>query len=117
MKGNQIPIKGTILFVLALLIIAACSRNPVTGKKELSLMSESKELALGKQSDPGIVASFGLYTDDKMQKFLNEKGQEMAAISHRAHLNYEFKLLDSPCLLYTSPSPRDKRQSRMPSSA
>ena len=31
------------------------------------------------------------------------------------------KLIDSlycrPCLLYTSPSPRDKRQSRMPSSA
>ena len=24
---------------------------------------------------------------------------------------------DIPCLLYTSPSPRDKRQSRMPSSA
>ena len=24
---------------------------------------------------------------------------------------------DKPCLLYTSPSPRDKRQSRMPSSA
>ena len=26
-------------------------------------------------------------------------------------------LLDIACLLYTSPSPRDKRQSRMPSSA
>ena len=26
-------------------------------------------------------------------------------------------VLDEPCLLYTSPSPRDKRQSRMPSSA
>ena len=25
--------------------------------------------------------------------------------------------LDMDCLLYTSPSPRDKRQSRMPSSA
>ena len=25
--------------------------------------------------------------------------------------------VDKPCLLYTSPSPRDKRQSRMPSSA
>ena len=25
--------------------------------------------------------------------------------------------INSPCLLYTSPSPRDKRQSRMPSSA
>ena len=30
---------------------------------------------------------------------------------------YLFKLKDSDCLLYTSPSPRDKRQSRMPSSA
>ena len=28
-----------------------------------------------------------------------------------------FDILSSPCLLYTSPSPRDKRQSRMPSSA
>ena len=26
-------------------------------------------------------------------------------------------LMEEPCLLYTSPSPRDKRQSRMPSSA
>ena len=27
------------------------------------------------------------------------------------------QVLSEPCLLYTSPSPRDKRQSRMPSSA
>ena len=37
-------------------------------------------------------------------------------------LELEFDPLDEdlkpyPCLLYTSPSPRDKRQSRMPSSA
>ena len=30
---------------------------------------------------------------------------------------YDDRLLVKPCLLYTSPSPRDKRQSRMPSSA
>ena len=27
------------------------------------------------------------------------------------------QIIQEPCLLYTSPSPRDKRQSRMPSSA
>ena len=32
-----------------------------------------------------------------------------------AHWNKAFNL--TACLLYTSPSPRDKRQSRMPSSA
>ena len=29
----------------------------------------------------------------------------------------DFIIVATPCLLYTSPSPRDKRQSRMPSSA
>ena len=32
-------------------------------------------------------------------------------------LQMEILRLDNGCLLYTSPSPRDKRQSRMPSSA
>ena len=32
-------------------------------------------------------------------------------------VGFQFLLLGCACLLYTSPSPRDKRQSRMPSSA
>ena len=32
-------------------------------------------------------------------------------------LSKKYKVRGIPCLLYTSPSPRDKRQSRMPSSA
>ena len=38
-----------------------------------------------------------------------------AAITYLENLTAD--LLFGPCLLYTSPSPRDKRQSRMPSSA
>lgn len=53
---------------------------------------------MGKSYDPQVVASFGLYEDDKMQKFIDTKGQEMAKISHRSHLNYEFKILDSPVI-------------------
>ena len=30
---------------------------------------------------------------------------------------YELPMLRNPCLLYTSPSPRDRQKSRMPSSA
>lgn len=86
-----------ILFWAAVLLsVSGCRTNPVTGKKELNFMSEQKEIALGKESDPAIVAGYGLYEDEKMQKFIDEKGQEMARISHRPHLNYEFKILDSP---------------------
>ncbi|NND35223.1 MAG: M48 family metalloprotease [Saprospiraceae bacterium] len=59
-------------------------------------MSEAQEIALGKQSDPSIVAMYGLFENDELQKFINEKGMEMAKISHRPNLPYEFKILDSP---------------------
>ncbi len=90
--------KNYSLFVLTNLFLAvsACSVNPVTGKKQLVFMSEEQEIALGKQADPSIVAMYGLYQDQQLQNFINEKGQQMAKISHRPHLNYEFKILDSP---------------------
>ncbi len=59
-------------------------------------MSEEREIALGKQYDPSIVAQYGLYQNEQMQKFIDEKGQQMAKISHRPNLPFEFKILDSP---------------------
>jgi len=84
------------LIVMVGLIAFSCSRNPVTGKKQVLFMSEKKEIALGQSADPQIVGSMGLYEDDKLQKFISEKGKEMAAISHRPTLPYEFKVVDSP---------------------
>ena len=96
MKKNSILLARAFLLTMMIIIIAACSRNPITGKKEAFVMSESKEQALGDQSDPSIVASFGLYPDETLQKFIDSKGQQMARISHRSHLKFEFKVLDSP---------------------
>lgn len=85
-----------IFLAFTAVFLASCARNPVTGKKEVMLMSEGQELALGKESDPAIIAQFGLYDNPTLQAFINEKGKQMAAISHRPNLNYEFKILDSP---------------------
>ena len=46
---------------------------------------------------------------------LNSNDEVIATTTTDENGNYLFPSL--PCLLYTSPSPRDKRQSRMPSSA
>lgn len=80
------------------LLSSSCQTNPVTGKKDVMFMSESQEIALGKEADPQIVAEFGLYEDPKLQSFIKEKGQQMAKISHRSNLNYEFKIVDSPVI-------------------
>ncbi len=85
-----------LLLAWILIIPLSCAVNPVTGKKELSLMSEEKEIAMGAQNDPSIVAQFGSYPDEQLQRFIDEKGQAMAAISHRPNLKFTFRVLDSP---------------------
>src|SRR5687768_16211694 len=77
-------------------MLAGCSKNPVTGKKEIVFMSEEKEKALGAESHPSIVATMGIYDDKNLQNFINEKGMAMAKISHRPELPYKFFIVDSP---------------------
>jgi predicted Zn-dependent protease len=84
--------------VLILIIIGGCAINPVTGKKQFVLISESREIAMGKESDPQVMAYFGLYDNPTLQNFITQKGLQMAAISHRPKLAYEFKIVDSPII-------------------
>jgi predicted Zn-dependent protease len=94
MKKNVI----TGFLAAVFLITSSCSTNPVTGKKDVMFMSENQEIAIGKEADPQIVAQFGLYEDPTLQRFINDKGQQMAKISHRNNLDYEFKIVDSPVI-------------------
>jgi predicted Zn-dependent protease len=82
----------------SLLISNSCAVNPVTGKKQIVLMSESQEIAMGAAADPEILAQYGRYEDKILQDFITQKGNEMAAISHRPDLKYEFKIVDSEVL-------------------
>jgi len=76
----------------------SCVVNPVTGKRQIVLMTEAQEIEMGKDADPQIVAQYGLYENKVLQDFITQKGKSMAAISHRPNLNYEFKVLDSDIL-------------------
>ena len=59
------------------------------------------------------------YSRDKIGWFFGLSGRQLAIIA-AASLPVFWSIQQGQwrsCLLYTSPSPRDKRQSRMPSSA
>ncbi|WKN45573.1 M48 family metalloprotease [Tunicatimonas pelagia] len=85
-----------LLIVATSFWLSGCATNPVTGKKELMLMSSNQERAMGEQNDPQITQFFGVYDDKELQQFINQKGQQMAKVSHRPDLAYEFKIVDSP---------------------
>lgn len=85
-----------ILLFIASFLYQSCAVNPVTGEKEFMLLSKSNEIAMGKQSDQEIVSYMGLYDDPDLQQFIKTKGEEMASISHRSELDFEFKIVDTP---------------------
>ena len=90
--------RSTILLVsLAGLIFgAACAVNPATGKKELALVSESQEVQMGLQADPGIVTSMGLDPDSSRQRYVRTLGMRLAGTSERPNLPWTFRVIDDP---------------------
>jgi predicted Zn-dependent protease len=72
----------------------SCARNPVTGKNELSLVSESQEIELGKQSAEQVQQSIGFYEDPAVQSYVSEIGMRMAKASERPNLPWEFHVVN-----------------------
>ena len=95
MKKLNIP-GISLLFTATVLLVISCAINPVTGKKQLMLMSEAQEIQLGISYDPQVMATFGEYADNNLQNFVQTKGVEIGKISHRPNLEYHVKVLDSP---------------------
>lgn len=85
---------GATLAVLAL----ACAVNPVTGKRQFVLVTESQEIAMGRAADPQIVAQYGVYDDPDVAAYVDRIGQKMAKLSHRPDLEFHFRVLDSPVI-------------------
>ncbi|RYY66341.1 MAG: peptidase M48 [Chitinophagaceae bacterium] len=82
-------------FAAAVAFMHSCARNPVTGKKQVVFTSEASEIQQGADADPQITAQFGLYPDSALQRYFRERGQAVAAVSHRPGLQWSYKILDS----------------------
>ncbi len=87
-------------FILIAIIIAAiavaCAVNPVTGKRELMLISEQQEISLGMETDQQIRSQYGVYNDARLNAYVQRVGATMTAHTHRPQLKYSFTVLDSP---------------------
>jgi predicted Zn-dependent protease len=87
-------VKGSILIGTVLLVVS-CAVNPVSGDRDLMLLSEEDEVKLGRQTDVGVTREYGLYSDQRMAAYVNEMGQRLGKLSHRPELNWHFKILDA----------------------
>ena len=91
--------KKLILYALFLCFAgspAGCARNPVTGKRQIVLVSESQEIAMGQQSDPEVREEYGVVENTALQDYIAVMGRRLVAVSHRPGLEWHFTVVDSP---------------------
>ncbi len=87
---------SALLLVLCLAGTGGCAANPVTGERELVLISTGSEIAMGEENYPlAQQAEGGRYTvDAELTEYVASVGRRVAAVSDRA-LPYEFVVLNN----------------------
>ena len=84
-----------LLSVVLLIWLSGCAVNPVTGKNEFAMVSESSEIDIGnKQYLPARQMQGGDYsTHPQIVAYVKQVGQKLAAVSDR-NLPYEFNVIN-----------------------
>lgn len=92
----KLNFKKTLLTLFSLVLFAGCAVNPVTGKRELTMVSEAQEIELGTANYAFMQQSGGgeYDVDPVLTKYVQGVGNRLVAVSDRK-LPYEFVVLNS----------------------
>lgn len=82
--------------VISFVFLAGCAINPVTGKREIRLLSTRQEVALGRETAQQVEKEFGVYNDPELQKYITEVGEKLVDVCERKEITYSFTVLNTP---------------------
>lgn len=73
-------------------VVTGCATNPVTGKRQLMLLSEDQEIAVDKENSPHqFSADYGTLQDKALNDYIDTTGKRIAARTHRTDMPYSFR--------------------------
>ncbi len=85
-----------VIVVFLSCFLSSCATNPVSGERELALVSESQEIDIGRQSAAAAESQLGLVADQQLQDYVQSVGMPLARISERTALPWAFQVVDDP---------------------
>jgi predicted Zn-dependent protease len=90
-------LRGALTLAAAVAALS-CAVNPATGSRELSFVSEAREIQMGRSSTKDVAASIGIYADSNLERWMQAFGAELAARSERPALPWSFQIVDDPAV-------------------
>ncbi|MEX0885541.1 MAG: M48 family metalloprotease [Phycisphaeraceae bacterium] len=80
-------------------LAAGCSTSPATGETHLNALTEPEEIQIGEQEAPAFLEAFGgEIPSSQIRQYVRDLGEQLATLSERPHLPWEFFVVDSPIL-------------------
>jgi len=77
-------------------LMFGCATDPVTGKKQFMLVSEDTEKQIDRQYSPlQFSTDYGAVRDSRLNDYVSQVGNKMAAASHRPHMPYSFRVVNA----------------------
>ncbi|HDQ44849.1 MAG TPA: tetratricopeptide repeat protein [bacterium] len=77
-------------------MLAGCAVNPVTGQRQLMLMSEGQEIEADRQYAPHQFSSdLGVAQDAGLNRYLSDVGEKLTTVSHRTEMPYSFRAVNA----------------------
>jgi predicted Zn-dependent protease len=76
--------------------VLTCATNPVTGRRELSLISEDQEIQMGQQAAQEAAQAMGVVQNQALQSYVSTLGTALARGSERPNLPWSFTVVDDP---------------------
>jgi predicted Zn-dependent protease len=80
--------------LVAALLAAACAVNPATGRRELSLVSESQEIAIGRQGAEETLRTLHEVPDTAVRQYVRSVAMGLVGVAERPDLPWSFFVLD-----------------------
>ncbi len=93
-RAALVPMSSFVLAFGLALLPSGCATNPVTGKSQISLVSESQEIQMGQEAAQQVQQSIGFYDDAAVQSYVSGIGMKMAKASERPNLPWEFHVVN-----------------------
>ncbi len=96
MRGYMKRMAAAAIAVVSVAGIAGCATNPVTGQRQISLISQSQEIQMGQQGSAEVEQSLGLVENNALQQYVQRVGGSIAAVSERPELPWKFRVVNDP---------------------
>ena len=77
-------------------VVTGCATNPVTGQRQLMLVSESGEISADQQNSPHQFSSdYGAAQDQALNNYVAQVGSALSGVSHRPNMPYTFRAVNA----------------------